>query len=291
MNTSSRWTSIAWMLSWSVTFSIAMSLTKMMSDQTSSMMIVFIRSIFGLVILAPLVMKQGIRNIRTNHPYLHMARVIFSSFAMVCTYYAYSKLPLATATSIGFTGPCISVLLAMVVFSESVSPGKWAFILMGYLGVLVIAQPGSMVFHPAIFVALLANFLASCSIITAKFLTGEESPEQITFINSFGRIVLLGSVSFLFWSTPTTQDWYYLCLIGIFGTISQFSYITALKSGMVSLVAPFEYSRLVIAIPIGVLIFAEIPSIWTFVGSLVIVASNFGLTYIDQQKKKAAAQS
>lgn len=285
MSTTNRRASIFWMISWSFSFSIAMALSKCISDQTSSVMIVFIRSIFGIFFLTPFVFKHGIKSIKISHPFLYLSQIVFSTFAMVCTYYVYSKLPIATATSIGFTGPFISVILAMFFFSEKVGAYKWALILLGYTGVLIIAQPGSLEFHPAIFIALLANFLASCSIIATKILTKSASAEQIAFVNSSGRIFLLGILSFLFWSFPTPEDWIYLTFIGVFGTISQLSYILALKSGQVSMVAPFEYSRLVIAVPIGILIFAEIPTIWTFIGSFIIIASNFGLTYVDQLRK------
>lgn len=287
-----RIASVSWMLLWSLSFSTAMSLTKNLTADTSPLMIVFIRSVFGMILLTPLVMRSGLKNILTKRPFHHLARILISSLAMICTYYVYSHLPLATASSIGFIGPSISVLLAMFVFSEKVGLGKWAFIFLGYSGVLILVHPGHMEFHPAILVSILGSILGSTSILLAKFLSKDESAEQITFINNSGRIILLGALSFMFWKTPALEDWMLLALIGLAGTISQYSYIRALKNGVVSLVAPFEYTRLVFAVPIGILFFSEIPTVWTFVGSMVIILSNFGLTFIDnyRQSKKEDLQ-
>lgn len=280
-----RAASIVWMLTWSISFSSAMAFTKCLGPDTTATMTVFVRSLFGIVLLAPMVLKSGIEGVKTDYPFQHLMRAILSTIAMICTYYAYAHLPLATATSIGFTGPFITVLLATMVLSEQVGSSKWLLILLGYIGVLILAQPGTLTFDPAILVALLANIFASINIVSAKFLTDKESPEKITFINSCGRLVILTLTSFLFWKTPPMHDWIYLGLIGVVGTLSQYSYMRALKTGVVSLVAPFEYSRLVFAVPIGILFFSEIPTLWTFLGSMIIIVSNFGLSWVDQYRK------
>ncbi len=278
--------SIIWVLLWATSFSISMSIVKLLDQDISAVMIVFIRLSFGLVFFTPFILKAGLRNMKTQKFPLHLLRIIFMCSAMVCTYHAYSHLPLAFATSIGFTGPMITTLLAILILRDKVSWLHWLLIILGYAGVLVLVRPDAVELDPAVLVALMANFFASCAIITVKKLHKTESSMQIMFYTNVFGLLLVGLAASFMWKTPSQQDMVFLAMLGITGTFSQFCYIQALKKGKPSLIAPFEYSRLVFAIPIGVMFFAEIPTLWTILGSFVIIISNYSLTYLEAQRQK-----
>ncbi len=273
--------SIAWVLMWALSFSITMSLTKLLSHDISTIMVVFIRQLFGLVFVLPFIFKNGaIKNLATKRLPLHSLRVGFICVAWLSTYYAYAHLPLAFATSIGFTAPLITTTLAVLVLQESVSWRHWIFIVVGYIGVLVMVQPGVIAFDFAVGVALLANLSASIGLIATKRLSATESPLQLLTYNNVGGILVFGILALFYWQAPSPYNAMLLSLIAATGTFSGYCYVKALQKGEASLVAPFEYSRLIFAIPVGLFFFSEIPTLWTLVGGVVIIASNFGLTWL-----------
>ena len=283
--------SVFWMLTWAACFSTAVSLTKMISDDISIFTLVFVRLCFGLILILPAVLNKNYKFQISKRLPLHALRVILTSTAIVCTYYAYKHLPLAFVTSIGFTGPLVTVLLAILLLGDKVSLYQWFLVVLGYSGVLIIMHPGEIEFDIAVVAALMANLLASTGNILLKKLSATDSTVQILSHTNIGMLFLVGTMSIFFWTTPTQSDLFYMCLLGCSGTLSQFCYIQALKIADPSTVAPFEYSRLIFAVPIGYLFFAEIPTLWTFVGSLVIILSNTLLTLYEANKKKSAKKS
>lgn len=271
----------AFMLLWAITFSSAMAFTKVLSPDVDSMIILFMRYFFGLLFFTPFLARNGIKGFHTKQPLLQLLRVIFVGAAMGCTYYAYRNLPLALATSIGMTGPLFTTILAMAILKDSVSLPKWALILFGYFGVVVMVRPDEAPITLGIWVELFANLFAALAIICTKVLTRTDNTLTIMFYTTVGTaliaVILAGSV----WKTPSMDDLMVLTVIGAFGVLSQFSYISALKYGDPSFLAPFEYTRLCFAVPVGFFFFQEIPTVWTIFGSLMIIGATYGLTRLE----------
>jgi drug/metabolite transporter (DMT)-like permease len=177
-------------------------------------------------------------------------------------------------------------MLAVMVLGDRVVWGQWGLVALGHIGVLIMMRPGSENFDPAIIVALFANFFASAAIIIVKKLSTTESTLQILFYTNVVSVLLMSILAGFLWETPSQHDLIILCVIGATGTFSQFCYIQSLKLSDPSFVAPFEYSRLVFAIPIGLIFFAEIPTNWDIAGSFVIISSNFLLTLFKLKREK-----
>lgn len=274
---------VFWAISWAFVFSGTMSIAKLLSKDVHIVVLVFMRLTFGLVFFAPFLFHEKIQNIKTKRLPLHLLRFVFTSGALVCTYYAYRNLPLAFATSIGFSGPFITIVFAILILGDKVSWEKWAAVLMGYVGVIVMVRPGFVVFDAAIGIALMANIFASCALIAVKKLSSTENTLQIMFYPNIASFLLFGILALYYWETPSPRDLKLLILLGGAGTFSQFCYVQALKKSKASFVAPFEYTRLVFAIPVGFLLFSELPDFWTLIGSFIIVASNLALIALDRK--------
>lgn len=268
---------ILWILMWALVFTIIMSLTKFLETK-NTVITVFTRLIFGSVFLTPFVLSQKWQDIKTRRLPLHALRAFFACSAMLCTYYAYQNLPLAFATSIGFTAPLITTVLAIIVLKEIVTWDQWLILILGYLGVLVIVHPSNFPFEIGVVVAIFANVFASSAIITAKRLTATESTVQIMFYLNILSLTFISLVALFFWTTPSLQDVMLLMGLGALATLSHFCSLQALKNSTPSVLAPFEYSRFVFAIPIGILFLDEWPSLQTIIGSLIIVVCNLVLT-------------
>jgi drug/metabolite transporter (DMT)-like permease len=269
------------MLLWAMSFCMAMAFAKTLSPEVDSVVVLFMRCFFGLLFFSPFVLRTGFKGFVTSRPLLQLIRVLFVGAAMGCTYYAYRHLPLAFATSIGMTGPLFTTILSMTLLRDSVSLSKWGLILFGYFGVIVMVQPHEMPISLGVWVELLGNLFVAMAIISTKLLSRTESTLTIMFYGTTTTTFIVGILAISVWKTPALSDLVTLVAVGGFGVLSQYSYVTALKYANPSYLAPFEYTRLCFAIPLGFLFFEEIPTWWTLLGSLMIVAATYGLTRLE----------
>lgn len=201
---------------------------------------------------------------------------------------------MSLAAAIGFAGPLITTLFAVGFLNEHMTFHRWSALLTGYLGVLIVVDPTGVVHH-AVWIDLIGNCFLAGHILIARHLSDTESRSTMLAYTNVGLFVI-GSISitlylYIFqnitvvassgipWS-PEWKDIILMSIMGGFGTFTQFCYISALKNAEASFLAPFEYSRLVFAIPIGILFFGEKwPSIVELVGTFVIIASTLYVMY------------
>jgi len=266
--------SIYWMILWSLCFSSVMTFAKKIDPEISGATLIFFRLLIGLIFAMPLFASQGMRSVfKTNFMATHILRAIIVACSMGCTYYAYRNLPLAEAASIGQTGPLFTNLLAVIILSEKMTLPKWLAMAVGYVGVLFIVKPGQADFNIALLSALAANLFAGIAIIMAKKLSSTDNSQTILFYGTAGTLVLTSIQALFSWQMPSNVDFIYLIFIGATGMFSQYCYLQALKYAPASFVTPFEYSRLCVTIPMGFVVFGEIPDLYSLLGSLIIVGS------------------
>lgn len=287
---SSRLKSVLWMVLWAACFSAAMTIVKFI-EGVSTPTIVFLRFLISLILFFPLLKKENQNPFATNHLPFHVLNAVFRIIALISTYYAYTHLPMGLAASIGYTGPIISILLAMIVLKEKVGVQKWIAVAVGYTGVIFMFEPSNFSLTIALLVAILANLMSSLAKITTKHLTKTDTPGQIIFLCNgiaAGLIVVyvLGTGE-----VPPQETWAMLISVGVLGSLSQFSYIKALQNSDVSSIAPFEYLRLIMAIPIGYFIFNEYLSLNDIVGSFLIIICSGYLVFREHQKSKSKTNS
>ena len=264
---------IAWMLGWALCINGAMICAKHLTPSISSVMLIFMRSFFGLVVILPLIVRQGRTVWHTQQLTRQILSCIIAVFTMGCTYYAYRHLPLSFATTIGFTGPLITTLFAILFLKEKVSLSHWLMIALGYTGVIVIFHPNDLDINKAMGILLLANVLASLLIINRKIILRTDSPLTNLAYSTVGSVVISGVAALFFWQNLEQKDFLILVGVGFFGVVSHYCYLHALEIGNPSYVAPFEYSRLLIAAPVGILLFGETLSWTTLLGATLIVSS------------------
>lgn len=288
----SRPRAMIWMMLWALFFSSAMTLAKKLDAHIPSASLIFIRSIFGILFLTPFMLRQGVKPLVHSNKYtLHMLRAMITCAAMGCTYYAYRHLPMAYAASIGQSGPLFTAILSILFLKERISMQKWLALLGGYLGVLIMLFPIDTHINVASIAAILANILAGCAVITAKMLTKTESSEQIMLFSTSVVLIVTGILSIWYSYIPTYEEIFLLALLGAFGVLSQLSYLQALRHERASFVSGFEYIRLCVSIPIGYLVFNEVPAMSVLFGSLVIVGALMMLSKDENPALSSPAQS
>ena len=189
-----------------------------------------------------------------------------------------ANLPLAFATSIGMTKPIFVAVLSAIVLKESHGYKKWLFIHLGYIGVLIVINPTNFILDKATISSLLANLLAATCMIIIKVLSKKDSTFTIIFYSNIGITLVSFIPSVALWQTFDPYNFGILALTGILGLINQFCSINAIKYCSPSFVAPFEYTRIVFAAIIGIIIFNEVINTHLILGAIIIIISTYMIT-------------
>jgi drug/metabolite transporter (DMT)-like permease len=270
------------MLFWCFAFTLNMSLAKLLNKNLSIIMIIFVRCFFGVMLFMPFVLNNGISYFKTSRLRLHVIRIILICGAMFCTYYAYTHLPISIATSISFTKPLIIVFLARIILKEKVLIKHWIAVIFGYLGILVVIRPSIISFSYGVISSIFANVFMSFAILTVKKLNETESRKTLILYNNTVILLFTGLLVLFSEFTITAKDLWLLLAMGITAIFSQYCYISALKIEKPSVLAPFEYTRLIFAIPIGYVLFNESITSWLLIGVIMIIISNYYVAHINK---------
>lgn len=267
-----------------LSLSVSMSVAKQLDPNIPTVMVVFVRSGFGLLFFIPVFIKERRSLSRFTNIPLHITRVILGVFAMLCTYYTYRNLPIAFATSIGMTSPIFTTALSGLILKEVIGYKKWMLVIIGYIGALIVIKPTSFILDTAIITALLANLLAAACVIIIKILSRTNSIIAIMLFGNVGLFVLSCFMSITQWYPLTIREIGLLSITGALGLITQICSNVAVKRTSPGFIAPFEYSRMLFATLIGFIIFNEIPEISTIIGVSVIIASTYTMLLVKSGK-------
>ncbi len=230
------------------------------------------RMVVSLLFYLPYIIRVGAAGMRTTRPAAHFRRGFLGAVSLFCMMYAVANLILADAMVLGFTIPLWSILASALFLGERVRLRRTIATLAGFLGVVLVVQPQGGV-APAALVALLGAILASGAIITMKDLTRTEPADRIVvYFFVVGTLVLIGPAIYV-WQTPTWEQWGWLFLLGLFGSVGQTFLTRAYAAGEVTVVAPLDFTRVIVAGLIGFVLFNELPDQWGFAGTAVIIAA------------------
>jgi drug/metabolite transporter (DMT)-like permease len=253
----------------------------------------FLRYCIGLCFAIGLAMRfGGIATLRTHRPGGHAVRSLFNIITMITFYYALRLMPLADAVAVGFAAPLFMTALSVPLLRERVGPRRWAAIVVGFFGVLLIAGPGS---GPEGFeigwgaiLALISAFTYAVTLITSRQLSRTELSHTILFYYSIGVILVTGATLPFNWVTPTLADLWIFLLVGVSGSIGQYCLNQAFRYGEVSFIAPLEYTSLLWAGLFGVMFWGDIPTWTVLAGAAIVVLANFYVVRREAAARRAA---
>jgi len=276
-----------WMLASGVGFSVMAVGIKLLGHRLENFQIGFFRVVIGFLAILPFVAGSGgLATLQTRHAGVHFVRAVFGLLAMYCSYYAIARMPLADYTGLSFTKPLFATLLAIVILGETVRWRRWTATLVGFLGVLVMVRPGAGTIQPAALAALTDSFSVAFLVTLVKRLPATETPLTMLFyFGLFATVMSIGPAIYS-WQWPTALEWLLLIGVGVLGALSQMFWIRAFRAGEASAVAPFDYLRLPMAATLGFVGFSELPTLWTFVGAAVIVASTLYIAHREAQLRQ-----
>ena len=237
--------------------------------------VLFFRGFFGVVIYFFIMPRDRIKDFyHTKRAGLHSLRCIFGLIALIAIFIALRNLPLATVVSISFAAPIFTTIFSIFFLSEKVGFYRWLAVSIGFIGIIVITEPGFgalniYYIYPIIF-CLGLSYVA----IAIRQLSTTE-PVWLIALN-FSIVITLASLFTIpfGWVMPSVQDLVLLCMIGFLGGFANLWLSQSFKLSEVSLVSPLKYLALVFGIIFGYLIWDEIPSVKTLIGALLVVASS-----------------
>jgi len=252
--------------------------------------VAFFRNVFGLVVILPLLMRHGLGLFHTKRLGLHVQRALLNVFSMLA-FIGLSLTPIARATALSFTAPLFTALLSALFLGEVFRWRRWTAILCGFLGALVILRPGLQTLDTGSLLIIGSSLLWSLAIIDIKILGRTESSLTITAFVTVLMIPLTLVPAIFVWQTPPLEMWGWLIFIGVIGTLGQIVVTDALKLADLTVLMPLDFLKLVWATAFGILLFAEVPDLFTWIGAAIVFASSFYIAWRESKLRKATALS
>ena len=249
--------------------------------------ILFFRGFFGIIFYFFIIPRDRLHNFyKTNRPGLHSLRCIAGLIAIVAIFIALRKLPLATVVSISFAAPIFTTIFSIFLLSERVGIYRWLAVLVGFIGILIITEPGISELNIYYIFPIIFCLGLSYVAITLRQLSSTEPVWLISLFFSIA-ITLMSFLTIPFgWVMPSLNHFIILSLIGIFGGVSNLWLSQSYKYSEVSLVTPLKYLTLVFAIIFGYFIWDEIPTIKTLAGASLVIISTLIIFRREIYKKK-----
>jgi len=230
--------------------------------------------------------RRSFSFLRARRPGLQLIRAVSLFGATSFMYVAITHMPLGDAAAIQFMAPVLVTLLSGVFLGEHVGPRRLVAVALAFIGVLLVARPGSgvlgwTVLYPFVTAVLLAVYMLMTRIIRTK-----DNPDSTTFYSTaVGALVLTVMMPF-FWQPLELTQLALMVSMGMAGAAGHDLLVKAFHSAEASMLAPFTYSQVVGAIVWGYLVFGDVPSIWTTCGATLIIGRGIYVWFRETREKK-----
>ena len=237
--------------------------------------LVFFRNLFALPPVFFILWQQrgGFATLKPRWRLGHVIRAVFGLGAIFAFFTGLRYLPLAEAISIAFAAPLFVTALSVPILGERVGPRRWAAVVVGFLGVLIMTRPGAEAFRPeALYILAAALCYALAMLVTRRLARSDTTPA----IMLSGICISLGVSGLALpfgWRTPLGLDFWLFVLLGLIGGIGMYFMTQAYRYAPAAVVAPFDYTALIWGTLIGWLVWHELPGAQVWLGAGVVVAS------------------
>ena len=259
-------------------------LAKFLSDRYGTIQLTWARFFFHFSILAPIVLyRYGAAALKPRQPVLQLVRGGFTLAASILFFGAIAKMPIADALALLFVSPMVVTALSPFLLGEQVGVRRWAAVICGFLGALIILRPGFGVAQPGSYLAIGAGCSFALYTLLTRKLSGS-APPLVTLTYSAVLGAALMSIAVIpGWITPPPMDLLMMAGIGAVAAGGHFLLIRAFDHAPASLLAPYSYSEIVMATAVGWIFFNDFPDGWTWTGIAVIVASGIYISWRERR--------
>jgi drug/metabolite transporter (DMT)-like permease len=250
-------------------------LVKQLADHVPVVELMFFRSAFALPVVALIALRgSGLAALRTRRLGGHAMRAASGTLAQFCGFFSLALLPIAEQTALNYTQPLFVTILAIPFLGEVVRIHRWSAVVVGFLGVVVIAAGRGGGFGDG---AALGIGVA----VTGGLFSAFTTLWQSLLMSGFALLLLP-----FFWVTPGAGDLVLLILVGLVGGAAQWLLTEAWASAQVSAIAPYSYSGLLWSILLGWMVFGDVPGLAMLGGSALIVVAGLYILHREMVRRR-----
>lgn len=273
-------------------FSISDASAKMLAGTMPPVETAFFGAFFSLFAL-PFIKKKEDRwsdTVRSTRPSLWLIRFIFAGLGAISSVTAFSILSMAEAFALIFLLPCFVTIMSVAILREKVGPIRWAAVLIGFIGVMIVLRPGFRELSFGHLCAIFAGFASAISIIIYRAMGPKEKNISLFSSGTFGIFVICGLAMIPVFQVPELWQLGLLASYGILAGTGNLLLIIATRLTSGTIVGPIQYSQMLWAIGLGYLLFGDIVDSWMLIGIVFIIGSGM-LTLIREKVKNVPAPS
>ena len=291
--------------------SINDTIIKFLSDAYALHQLVFIRAIFGLLIIVPLVLvRQGIAVLRTTRPGIHALRGLLIVLANLTFFAGLASLPLAEASAVVFVSPVLITIFSFYFLGEQIGVWRWSAVIVGLIGMICVVQPFGARLELTYLWPLAAAVCYAGFTVTTRFLGRTEGVASLATYSIVSFLVvsvvmglLVGDGSFAntgnanlefllrAWRWPDAADLGQIAAIGVLSAVIAIAMSAAYRAGEASFLAPFEYVNLPLVLLWGFLIFGDFPNALALFGMALIASGGMIMIFRERAKGRTAKSS
>jgi drug/metabolite transporter (DMT)-like permease len=279
---------ITWMLVTGLLFVAVTGIVRYLGSDMPAVQAAFIRYLFGLILIAPILLR-----LRGNWPSrgmmrLYVLRGLFHGLAVMLWFYAMARIPIAEVTALGYTAPIFTTIGAALFLGERLHTRRILAVVAGFLGAIVILRPGFQTIEMGSIAQLAAAPLFAASFLLAKKMTRSESPAVIVAMLSIFCTLTLLPGALIEWRAPSAEELFLLLLTAVFATAGHYTLTRAFEAAPITVTQPAAFLQLVWAALLGLIVFGEPFDPWIFLGGGIVVAA---VTYIAHREAVAAGRA
>ncbi len=249
-------------------------IAKLLTDRYEPIQIIFLRNLLALPLIVALILAlRGAHALRTHHLRLHALRGLLIVIGAWAYFTSLKFLPLAEATALVFSAPIFITALSVPLLGESVGWKRWSAVLLGFIGVLVIVQPGGAAFQPASLLVIATAMLYALFMLSARWIGRDEGLWTMMFFVIVFPMIYSTPIAIAIWEPVAMADIPLFLAMAVCGSLGITLIGQAFRMAPAAVVAPFDYTALIWASGLGWLLWGDIPAGMTIVGAAIIILS------------------
>jgi drug/metabolite transporter (DMT)-like permease len=254
--------------------------------------VMFFRSFVSLVVCAAVVLPlEGFSVFATRRPRDHIARGLSQSISQTFSVLAFWLMPLAGAIAINFSAPLFAALVSIIWLKERPGPARWTALLAGFVGVLIVTNPGADSLTVGALFALANAVMYGSVTVAVRGMTKTESASTLLMWQMVTVAIFHSFLLLLGFQWPSPADAVMFVVSGMAWAIGQYLWTQALLYAPATAVSPFYYLLLLWGMVIGYLVWGEVPTVGLLIGSGIVVAAGLFLLWHETQRRSAQLAS
>lgn len=276
-----------WMMGSMASWACMAAVARYFTGEIHTFEIVLFRSVFGGIFLLPWLFKVGLGGLKTQRIGMHLVRGLIGLAVIYLLFTAVAQATLGEVAAMMSTRPMVASLGAILILHEAAHGRRWAATIIGFLGALLIIQPGIGDISPGVIYAFLAVIGMAVLTIVMKSLARTEQPDTIVVwqMMVFTPCALIPAL--FVWKTPDLWQFILLASTGLFGTFTQRCLTRAYAAADATVVVPFDFTRLIFSAIIGLILFQEFPDIWVWIGGTIILCGVLWMTHLEAKETRS----